>query len=698
MDTNWKKSKLALRILCGWLAALFLIGAVLLACIGQPRHLLGGGANGMADLLAGQVSGSVDYQQRMAQLFYSAAIMAAGAQDTAGQSLTKAQNIQLRTNARQFLTQEFSTAITPSSHEDDLLYYVVRGDQKLASNTSTPLYDEGRIAPPLGYSVALAAHNGQLWGNRALLDAYAAYAAKQPVRPDSGLLQSCVVILAVRDEPLGGSFVYNDWFSVQVLRIALILFFCCAGGALVFGLVCLFQRRRGRAARQWAASLTARVVLELKLAAWLAALFVVWAVRILYYSRTLVLACALLLLWPLGWLTAVDLARNKGGVFRHSLLAKGWRALRQAARLVRQGLPWQRRVFLGVAACWLGSGAAGAFTLLMLFRGGALPFFLGAAAVLALLLAGLWLLVRWLGDMGRLTQKIAALRAGAAGPSLALAASSPLAGPAADLNALEEGIALAVEERGRADRMKVELITNVSHDLKTPLTSIINYSDLLCAEPLEGAAADYAQVIRQKAERLKTMVQDVFDLSKATSGNLPLAPKAIDLAKLVRQTLADMDEAIAASALTFKTTLPPEAWVQADGDRLYRVFQNLFTNALQYSLPGSRVYVELVCENGRAAASVKNVARYEMEFDPAEITERFVRGDAARTGEGSGLGLSIAKSFTEACGGSFSVRAEADLFCASVALDLTEKPAESRQEAPPAPQAPAAETAGAGAL
>ena len=222
----------------------------------------------MADLLAGQVSGSVDYQQRMAQLFYSAAIMAAGAQDTAGQSLTKAQNIQLRTNARQFLTQEFSTAITPSSHEDDLLYYVVRGDQKLASNTSTPLYDEGRIAPPLGYSVALAAHNGQLWGNRALLDAYAAYAAKQPVRPDSGLLQSCVVILAVRDEPLGGSFVYNDWFSVQVLRIALILFFCCAGGALVFGLVCLFQRRRGRAARQWAASLTARVVLELKLAAW----------------------------------------------------------------------------------------------------------------------------------------------------------------------------------------------------------------------------------------------------------------------------------------------------------------------------------------------------------------------------------------------------------------------------------------------
>ena len=129
-----------------------------------------------------------------------------------------------------------------------------------------------------------------------------------------------------------------------------------------------------------------------------------------------------------------------------------------------------------------------------------------------------------------------------------------------------------------------------------------------------------------------------------------------------------MDEAIAASALTFKTALPPEAWVQADGDRLYRVFQNLFTNALQYSLPGSRVYVELVCENGRAAASVKNVARYEMEFDPAEITERFVRGDASRHTEGSGLGLSIAGSLVRLMNGTFALSIDGDLFRADVTL------------------------------
>ena len=171
------------------------------------------------------------------------------------------------------------------------------------------------------------------------------------------------------------------------------------------------------------------------------------------------------------------------------------------------------------------------------------------------------------------------------------------------------------------------------------------------------------------------MVQDVFDLSKAASGSLPLAPEAIDLSKLIRQTLADMDEAIAASPLTFRTTLAPEAWVLADGERMYRVFQNLFSNALRYSLAGSRVYVDLSAENGQAVARVKNVAGYEMEFDPAEITERFVRGDPSRTGEGSGLGLSIAKSFTEACGGTLEVRVDADLFCVQVALPLTEKPA-----------------------
>lgn len=700
MDTNWKKSKLALRILCGWLAVFFLLGAAGLTCLVTPKQLLAGSADGMADLLAGEVSGSVDYQERMAYLFYNSLLWAAGGQDPGGRQFTAAQSAQLRTQAGANLRNALSQYQSAGS---DLLLCIAKGGEVLACTPEALLYDEGQVAPPLGYSVALAVQGGQMWGNRALLHAYSAYRARQEALPSSAGLQDCVVVLAVRDAPQQAfGFIANAVSHIETVRLALITILCCMAGALVFGLVCLCQYKRGRAARCWAARLMGKLPLEVKLLLWFAALgacAAAWALWF-WWRQTLFLACCAAFFWPLFWLTAVDLSHNKGNVFRHSLAAKGVGTLRMALR----GLPWQRRVLGSAGACWLGALALTAGAPQFRFPGwgtrSRLVFLLFAFTLAAAMtLEGLWLLTRWLRDTARLTGKIAELRAGADTPPLALAPTSPLAGAAADLNALEEGIARAVEERGRADRMKVELITNVSHDLKTPLTSIINYSDLLCAEPLEGAAADYAKVIRQKAERLKSMVQDVFDLSKATSGNLPLAPKVIDLAKLVRQTLADMDEAIAASPLTFRTELPAEAWVQADGDRLYRVFQNLFTNALQYSLPGSRVYVELACEGGRAVASVKNVARYEMEFDPAQITERFVRGDASRTGEGSGLGLSIAKSFTEACGGSFSVRAEADLFCAEVALDLTEIPAESRQEAPPPQTAPAAgQAAGAGAL
>ena len=244
--------------------------------------------------------------------------------------------------------------------------------------------------------------------------------------------------------------------------------------------------------------------------------------------------------------------------------------------------------------------------------------------------------------------------------------------------------------------MKVELIANVSHDIKTPLTSIISYVELLGQEEeLPEHVKDYIRILESKSQRLKTMVQDVFEVSKAASGQLPVQPERLDFAKLLRQTLADLEGPISQSGLTFRMELPEiPVMITADGRRLYRVFQNLFTNALQYSLPGSRVYVELVCENGRAAASVKNVARYEMEFDPAEITERFVRGDAARTGEGSGLGLSIAKSFTEACGGTCAVSVQGDLFTAIITLPLILPPEPPAADAPKAGGAkPADETA-----
>ena len=442
-------------------------------------------------------------------------------------------------------------------------------------------------------------------------------------------------------------------------------------------MVCLGWRRRALPARAWAASLTGRVWLEVKLLVWLAGLFCLWVWQAVYVPDPLWTVLPVLL-WPLVWLSMADLRLNGAGVFRRSLLARLAGLVRGAWR----AQPWQRRVAGPAVLCWLVPVVTVPLLWLMFFTcywaaPGLVMFalVLGHLAALAILLAGLALQLRFCRDAGRLTGALHTLRCEGAVQPLHFKTSAPLHGAAEDLNALREGIDAAVEQQRRADRMKMELLSNVSHDLKTPLTSIINYADLLCAEPLEGAAADYAKVIQRKADRLKHMVQDVFDLSKAASGSLPLAPEAIDLAKLIRQTLADMDEAIAASPLTFRTALAPEAWVLADGERMYRVFQNLFSNALRYSLAGSRVYVDLAAENGQAVARVKNVAGYEMEFDPAEITERFVRGDPSRTGEGSGLGLSIAKSFTEACGGTLEVRVDADLFCVQVALPLTEKPA-----------------------
>lgn len=238
--------------------------------------------------------------------------------------------------------------------------------------------------------------------------------------------------------------------------------------------------------------------------------------------------------------------------------------------------------------------------------------------------------------------------------------------------------------------MKLDLITNVAHDLKTPLTSIVSYADLLATESdLPEQAREYAGVLLQKAERLKILIQDLFDLSRATSGNMELQMEPLDLGKLIHQTLGDLSEEIAASPLTFRTNLPERpVIIESDGRKLYRVFLNLFTNALKYSLPGSRVYVELAIKGDRAVAAVKNTASAEMDFDSEEILERFVRGDRARSTEGSGLGLSIAQSFTHACGGRFAVTIDGDLFKVTVDFPLSsrqtlsfENPQEESQDA-----------------
>ena len=273
-------------------------------------------------------------------------------------------------------------------------------------------------------------------------------------------------------------------------------------------------------------------------------------------------------------------------------------------------------------------------------------------------------------DIGRVADQTAAIRSGALDTASSLPDDGDLHQIAEDLDHIQAGLQQALADRTRSERMKVELIANVSHDLKTPLTSILSYAELLQQEPLEGAAADYARIIDQKAQRLKVMVQDVFEVSKAASGQLPVDLERLDLAKLLRQTLADMADPIEKSGLTLRTELPEgEVLIVADGKRLYRVFQNLIQNALQYSLPGSRIYLTLKGKEGQAQASLRNTSRQELPAG-VDFTARFVRGDESRTDGGSGLGLSIARSFTEACGGTLTVETMADLFTVHVAFPL----------------------------
>lgn len=274
-------------------------------------------------------------------------------------------------------------------------------------------------------------------------------------------------------------------------------------------------------------------------------------------------------------------------------------------------------------------------------------------------------------QMAKIAYQLQLIRRGETPPPIEVGGCEALTQAGKDLNAIQEGIENAVNDRMKSERLKVELVTNVSHDLKTPLTSIISYVDLLQQEDLPPVAKDYVNILAQKSSRLKNMVLDVFDVSKAATGNLPIVPKVLDLAKLLRQTLADMDAQIAAAPVEVRGQIPLNpVWVYTDGDRMYRVFQNLIQNALQYSLEQSRVYVRLVVEGDHAVTTIRNLSKYEIG-DVDALLERFVRGDKNRTTSGSGLGLSIAQTFTYACGGTFRIFSQADLFTAVVTMPMT---------------------------
>ena len=238
------------------------------------------------------------------------------------------------------------------------------------------------------------------------------------------------------------------------------------------------------------------------------------------------------------------------------------------------------------------------------------------------------------------------------------------------LNNISGGLTQAVNEQMKSERFKAELITNVSHDLKTPLTSIINYVNLLkTTQQTDPQAREYIEVLDRKSQRLKKLTEDLVEASKASTGALSVNREKIGMVQLLDQALGEYEERLEGKRLTVVRTLPEgECYVYADGRHLWRVMDNLLSNCAKYALEGTRVYVEILRGKGSVSLSVKNISREPLNVPPERLMERFVRGDVSRTTEGSGLGLSIAKSLTELQGGTFQLVVDGDLFKAVVTL------------------------------
>lgn len=234
---------------------------------------------------------------------------------------------------------------------------------------------------------------------------------------------------------------------------------------------------------------------------------------------------------------------------------------------------------------------------------------------------------------------------------------------AESLQKIQEGFGKAVEEEVKSQRMKTELITNVSHDLKTPLTAIITYVDLLKKEEDPGKQKEYVEVLEKKSQRLKVLIEDLFEISKAGSGNVKLELMDVDVVNLFKQVKLELEDKIKKADLDFRCSYPEEKLtVRLDSQKTYRIFENLLVNIVKYAMPHTRVFIEILREDDQAVIRMKNISEQELNIQGQELTERFVRGDASRNTEGAGLGLAIVKSFVELQGGEFGIEIDGDLF------------------------------------
>ncbi len=699
MDTKLKKGKKIRALIYRALMAGTLFTIVCSAIIGRDAFV------NLSQEGLGTLSGDIyylsEFREYITTLYMQGMIGYAGLGDNNGYPLT---TITANNMTRQSISdfQENATAagdeliyrieVNTSSQQKKKNDYKEWGGSSLvkeSGNVTYPLFSEfdGHLLLPQDSTLCCYwnGYNDQL---TFLAPAYLQkFIASQLYKPNEKNSSNIRLFIAVKNKERYTSQklapMSNRAKSYQ--QILLVFFGSCILFTITL-LLSFLSQRAAKAAKTSFISYTVKLWLEVKLLLAAISLYILFSQGLLKflnpsYTGRSILGSPILYL-PVGcifYLLYLDLQGNNISVLKHSLM---WRFVRFVQAYLA-GRPWQRKMLKLPVIMLLGSLTAlggGAWILYVIeekfIKGHYTPYSFLFLGVL-LIIIGLFLfpacirLKRFLRDTISLTEGLHTLQTGNAYAPLSFPKGSLLSNAATALNALDDGIEAAVAQQSRSNRMRVELITNVSHDLKTPLTSIINYADLLCEENLPAPACEYAVSLQEKAYRLKSMVQDVFEISKATSGNLTVEKTPLDLAKLLRQTLADMEEQIEKSTLTFKLHIECEpVMIEADGERLYRIFQNLIVNAIQYSLEHSRVHIQLNTADGYAYAKVKSTSRQELDFDPQEIVERFVRADASRTTEGSGLGLSIVQSFTEACGGSFNIDIDADMFTACVRFPL----------------------------
>ena len=376
--------------------------------------------------------------------------------------------------------------------------------------------------------------------------------------------------------------------------------------------------------------------------------------------------CAMAVL-AIGWMLTASRQCKAGMLWSNTMISR-------VLRLLKRGWGYLRRCFAprslpvrywGIAIPVILCCIALSFT-----------FPLSLVLVPVILLAVFGMHGKFFSAMERIKEGAARIRGGELDFRIDSTDAAGLEDLIGDINNVAEGLSAAVEGEVKAERLKTELITNVSHDIKTPLTSIITYVDLLQKQDLPGPARDYVDVLARKSQRLKALTEDLFEAAKAASGTLPVHMERVDLCALIRQGMGELDDRIIQSGLTIRTNFCEESLVNADGRLLWRILENMFSNALKYAMPASRVYLTTRDLGDYIQLEMKNVSARELGIPADELMERFVRGDSSRHSEGSGLGLSIARNLAQLMGGHFGIAIDGDLFKASVTLRRWKEPEE----------------------